>query len=237
VTSRLQTLAETIMEHTPDTRERAAELTRQALDEGIGPERIIDEGLVTGMADVGRRFRDNEIFVPEVLMSARAMQAALDVLEPILTEYGLEPVGRCVIGTVQGDIHDIGKNLVGMMLQGAGFQVVDLGVNVKLSRFDEAIEEHSPDLVGMSALLTTTMPQMEKNISEWAARGWTSEFSVMVGGAPVSEGWAMDIGANGYGADAASSVDLALDLLDKRRRADKGGTAGGGEATENGGTA
>jgi len=219
----LDALAATIMEHTPDTKERAARLTEEALRDGIAPDRIIDEGLVAGMADVGRRFRDNEIFVPEVLMSARAMQAALDVLEPILTEYGLEPVGRCVIGTVQGDIHDIGKNLVRMMLQGAGFQVVDLGVNVKLDRFDAAIEEHRPDLVGMSALLTTTMPQMEKNISSWAARGWSSEFSVMVGGAPVSEKWATEIGADGYGADAASAVELALGLMDAKR----GGVAGG----------
>ena len=216
----LQALAHTIMEHAPDTRERAAELTRELLRD-----RIIDGGLVAGMADVGRRFRNNEIFVPEVLLSARAMQAALDVLEPVLTEHGLEPVGRCVLGTVQGDIHDIGKNLVRMMLQGAGFRVVDLGVNVKLEAFDAAIEEHRPDLVGMSALLTTTMPRMETNIAAWSGRGWTSEFSVIVGGAPVSESWARDIGADGYGADAASSVDLALGLLEARRSAERDETS------------
>ncbi|MEJ2206793.1 MAG: corrinoid protein [Gemmatimonadota bacterium] len=224
MSTHLQALAATIMKHTPDTRDRAAELTRELLREGVTPDRIIDDGLVTGMADVGRRFRDNEIFVPEVLMSARAMQAALDVLEPILTEYGLEPVGRCVIGTVRGDIHDIGKNLVRMMLQGAGFRVVDLGVNVKLETFDAAIEEHEPDLVGMSALLTTTMPQMEKNIAAWAGRGWRSEFAVVVGGAPVSESWAREIGADGYGPDAASSVDVALGLLEARRTTGSGDT-------------
>jgi 5-methyltetrahydrofolate--homocysteine methyltransferase len=224
MSTHLQALAATIMEHVPDARERAAELTRELLRQGIAPDQIIDGGLVAGMADVGRRFRDNEIFVPEVLLSARAMQAALDVLEPVLTEYGLEPVGRCVLGTVQGDIHDIGKNLVRMMLQGAGFRVVDLGVNVKLERFDAAIEEHRPDLVGMSALLTTTMPQMEKNIDAWAGRGWTSEFSVVVGGAPVSESWAREIGADGYGADAASSVDLALGILEARRAGGRGGS-------------
>ncbi|MDH5590978.1 MAG: corrinoid protein [Gemmatimonadota bacterium] len=213
----LKDLAAVIMEHTPDTRDRAAELTRKALATGVEPERIIDEGLVAGMADVGRRFRDNEIFVPEVLLSARAMQAALDVLEPVLAEYGLEPVGRCVLGTVQGDIHDIGKNLVSMMLRGAGFEVVDLGVNVSLQKFDAAIEEHEPHLVGMSALLTTTMPRMEKNIAEWSGRGWTDRFSVMVGGAPVSEAWAAEIGADGYGRDAASAVDLALSLMEARR--------------------
>jgi 5-methyltetrahydrofolate--homocysteine methyltransferase len=224
MSTHLQALAATIMEHVPDARERAAELTRELLRQGIAPDQIIDGGLVAGMAVVGRRFRDNEIFVPEVLLSARAMQAALDVLEPVLTEYGLEPVGRCVLGTVQGDIHDIGKNLVRMMLQGAGFRVVDLGVNVKLERFDAAIEEHRPDLVGMSALLTTTMPQMEKNIDAWAGRGWTSEFSVVVGGAPVSESWAREIGADGYGADAASSVDLALGILEARRAGGRGGS-------------
>lgn len=206
------------MEHTPDTRERADRLTREALEAEIPPERIIDDGLVVGMADVGRRFRDNEVFVPEVLMSARAMQAALDVLEPVLAEYGLEPVGTCVLGTVQGDIHDIGKNLVSMMLRGAGFPVVDLGVNVSLSKFDDAIEEHEPELVGMSALLTTTMPQMQKNIAAWKERGWDARFQVMVGGAPVSEDWAGDLGADGYGEDASSAVELATRLLERRRQ-------------------
>jgi len=213
----LARLADVIMRHTPDTRERAAALTRAALAAGLAPDKVVDDALVRGMADVGRRFRDNEIFVPEVLMSARAMQAALDVLEPALAAYGLEPVGRCVLGTVRGDIHDIGKNLVSMMLRGAGFKVVDLGVNVSLEKFDAAIEEHEPHLVGMSALLTTTMPQMERNLAEWSRRGWRDRFAVMVGGAPVSEAWAEDIGADGYGADAASAAELALTLLEGHR--------------------
>ncbi len=216
---RLRLLAEAIMEHSPDTRDRAVTLTRQALEAGLGPDRIIDDALLVGMADVGRRFRDNEIFVPEVLVSARAMQGVLDVLEPVLAAFGLEPVGRCVLGTVRGDIHDIGKNLVSMMLRGAGLHVVDLGVNVSLAQFEDAIERHEPDLVGMSALLTTTMPQMERNISEWARRGWLDRFGVMVGGAPVSEAWAADIGADGYGADAASAVEVAFRLLGARRTA------------------
>src|ERR1051326_6428193 len=164
----------------------------------------------TGMTVVGIRFRDNIIFVPEVLISARAMKAGMAILEPILTACGIPPVGKVVMGTVKGDIHDIGKNLVGMMLKGAGFQVHDLGVNVNLAKFQAAIEQHQPDLIGMSALLTTTMGQMKINIEAFDKAGLFSKLRVMGGGAPVSPDYAKATGAHGYGKDAASAVELAL---------------------------
>jgi 5-methyltetrahydrofolate--homocysteine methyltransferase len=190
-----------------------ARLTRAALDEGQSPADILERGLIAGMQVVGVRFRDNVIFVPEVLVAARAMKAGLAHLEPVLAACGIDPVGTFVIGTVKGDIHDIGKNLVGMMLKGAGFRVVDLGVNAPLPRFMAAIEEHHPDIVGMSALLTTTMGQMKVNIEAFRTAGLFSRMRVMVGGAPVSEDYAAAIGAHGYGKDAPASVARALELL------------------------
>jgi 5-methyltetrahydrofolate--homocysteine methyltransferase len=195
-----------------------ARLTQQAVDEGHGPAEILEKGLIAGMTVVGIRFRDNIIFVPEVLVSARAMKAGMAILEPILTAWGIPPVGKVVIGTVKGDIHDIGKNLVGMMLKGAGFQVFDLGVNTSLAKFQSAIDQHQPELVGMSALLTTTMGQMKINIEAFDKAGLLSRMRVMVGGAPVSPDYAKAAGAHGYGRDAASAVDLALRLLDELRR-------------------
>jgi len=191
-----------------------ARLTQQAVDEGVPPADILEKGLIAGMTVVGIRFRDNIIFVPEVLVSARAMKAAMAILEPILTACGIPPVGKVVMGTVKGDIHDIGKNLVGMMLKGAGFQVFDLGVNVALPKFLAAIEQHQPDLVGMSALLTTTMGQMKVNIEAFRQAGLFERLRVMVGGAPVSEDYARSVGAHGYGKDAAAAVNLAMRLLD-----------------------
>jgi 5-methyltetrahydrofolate--homocysteine methyltransferase len=190
-----------------------ARLTRAALDEGQSPADVLERGLIAGMQVVGVRFRDNVIFVPEVLVAARAMKAGLAHLEPVLAACGIDPVGTFVIGTVKGDIHDIGKNLVGMMLKGAGFRVVDLGVNAPLPRFVAAIEEHRPDIVGMSALLTTTMGQMKVNIEAFRTAGLLSRMRVMVGGAPVSEDYAAAIGAHGYGKDAPASVARALELL------------------------
>jgi 5-methyltetrahydrofolate--homocysteine methyltransferase len=165
------------------------------------------------MQVVGERFRDNIIFVPEVLVAARAMKAGLAHLEPVLAACGIEPIGTFVIGTVKGDIHDIGKNLVGMMLKGAGFKVIDLGVNTPLTKFQAAIEEHRPDIVGMSALLTTTMGQMRVNIEAFRTTGLLDEMRVMVGGAAVSREYAETIGAHGYGKDASASVARALELL------------------------
>ncbi|MBW7934203.1 MAG: corrinoid protein [Gemmatimonadaceae bacterium] len=190
-----------------------AALTRAALDEGQAPADILERGLIAGMQVVGERFRDNIIFVPEVLVAARAMKAGLAHLEPVLAACGIEPIGTFVIGTVKGDIHDIGKNLVGMMLKGAGFRVVDLGVNTPLAKFQAAIEEHRPDIVGMSALLTTTMGQMKVNIEAFRAAGLFGRLRVMVGGAAVSQEYAETIGAHGYGKDAPSSVSRALALL------------------------
>jgi methanogenic corrinoid protein MtbC1 len=188
-------------------------LTRQALDEGLAPADVLERGLIAGMRVVGERFRDNIIFVPEVLVAARAMKAGLAHLEPILAACGIEPIGTFVIGTVKGDIHDIGKNLVGMMLRGAGFRVVDLGVNTPLPKFLSAIEEHQPQIVGMSALLTTTMGQMKVNLEAFRQAGLFDRLRVMVGGAPLTEDYARAIGAHGYGKDATTAVARALDLL------------------------
>jgi 5-methyltetrahydrofolate--homocysteine methyltransferase len=190
-----------------------ARLTREALDEGQAPSDILERGLIAGMQVIGVRFRDNIIFVPEVLIAARAMKAGLAHLEPVLAACGIEPIGTYVIGTVKGDIHDIGKNLVGMMLRGAGFRVIDLGVNTPLARFQSAIEEHQPEIVGMSALLTTTMGQMKVNIEAFREAGLFDRLRVMVGGAAVSEDYAATIGAHAHGQDAPSSVARALELL------------------------
>jgi 5-methyltetrahydrofolate--homocysteine methyltransferase len=193
--------------------EEVAALTKAALDDGRSPAEILEQGLIAGMRVVGERFRDNIIFVPEVLVSARAMKAGMAHLEPVLTACGIEPVGTVVIGTVKGDIHDIGKNLVGMMLKGAGFRVVDLGVNTPLPKFLAAIDEHRPHIVGMSALLTTTMGQMKVNIAAFRERGLHERLRVMVGGAPVSEDYARAIGADGHGKDATGAVARAMELL------------------------
>ncbi len=190
-----------------------ARLTKEALDEGVAPADILERGLIAGMQVIGVRFRDNLVFAPGVLIAARAMKAALAPLEPVLAACGIEPIGTYVIGTVKGDIHDIGKNLVGMMLRGAGFRVIDLGVNTPLAKFEAAIEAHQPEIVGMSALLTTTMGQMKVNIEAFRAAGLFDRLRVMVGGAAVSEDYAGAIGAHAYGKDAPSSVAHALDLL------------------------
>ncbi len=192
-----------------------ARLTRQALDERIPPAEILEKGLIAGMEVVGARFRDNVYFVPEVLLAARAMKAGMAHLEPVLAASGVTPRGKLLIGTVKGDIHDIGKNLVGMMLRGAGFEVIDLGINVPAEQFVVAIRKHDPELVGMSALLTTTMVQMKTNLEAFRAAGVLGRARVLVGGAAVSEDFARTIGADGYAKDATSAVERARELLEE----------------------
>ncbi len=188
-------------------------LTRQALDDGFSANTILDDGLVAGMAIVGVKFRDNVIFVPEVLVAARAMKAGMAHVEPILSASGIEPVGKVVMGTVKGDLHDIGKNLCIMMLRGAGFTVEDLGVDTAPDEFMDAVMEHDSQLLGMSALLTTTMPNMGRTIEAFEEAGLREFVKIMVGGAPVSQEFADDMGADGYGKDAIDCVDLARRLL------------------------
>jgi 5-methyltetrahydrofolate--homocysteine methyltransferase len=193
----------------------AVEITRAALEEGTAAKSVLDDGLIAGMDIVGTRFKKNEIYIPEVLIAARAMKMAMEVLEPELVKAGVEPVGKFLIGTVQGDLHDIGKNLVAMMLKGAGFEVIDLGVDVRPERFVEQAKSAGAQLVGISALLTTTMPGMEKTIK--ALKDASVSAKIMIGGAPVTQGYADKIGAHGYAADAASAVDIAKSLVARRK--------------------
>jgi 5-methyltetrahydrofolate--homocysteine methyltransferase len=199
--------------------EEIDEGTRILLDRGWSATRTLDEALVAGMTIVGIDFRDGILFVPEVLLAANAMKAGMAILKPLLTETGAEPVGKMVIGTVKGDIHDIGKNLVGMMMEGAGFEVVDLGVNTDYQQFREAIEEHKPNILGMSALLTTTMPYMKVVLQELVKEGIRDDYIVLVGGAPLNEDFAASIGADAYCRDAATAVDTAKELVAKRATA------------------
>ena len=189
----------------------AVEITKAALSEGTAAKSVLDEGLIAGMDVVGARFKKNEVYIPEVLIAARAMKMAMEILEPELVKAGVEPIGKLVIGTVQGDLHDIGKNLVAMMLKGAGFEVIDLGVDVAPEKFVEGVKSNGAQLVGMSALLTTTMPGMEKTIKALQDAGVTAK--IMVGGAPVTKGFADKIGAQGFAPDAASAVDTAKSLV------------------------
>jgi len=194
-------------------RDDAKALTEKALADGTDAKRILDEALIRGMGVVGEKFKANEYYVPELLVAARAMHAAMDVLKPIIAQKGIQPVGRAVIGTVRGDLHDIGKNLVSMMLEGAGFQVIDLGVDVAPERFTEAAKENNADVIAMSALLTTTMIGMKDVIAALQQAGVRTKHKVMIGGAPITQEYADQIGADGYAADAASAVDKAKELL------------------------
>lgn len=191
-------------------RKDARAATEAALAEEIPPDQVMG-ALMKGMDDVGRRFKANEIFVPEVLVAARAMQKSMDLLEPLLASTGHSPEHTVVIGTVEGDLHDIGKNLVAMMLKGANFKVVDLGTNVTPAAFAEAAKEHSTNIVGLSALLTTTMPAMEETVKHLRDSGLPVK--IMVGGAPITEDFSNKIGADGFSTDAASAVDLARNLV------------------------
>ena len=189
-------------------------LVAQALADEYGANDVLDDGLIAGMAIVGIKFRDNIIFVPEVLVAARAMKAGMVHLEPILSASGVKPTGTVIMGTVKGDLHDIGKNLCIMMLRGAGFVVQDLGVDAKPQEFMDAAVEHEAQVVGMSALLTTTMPNMGRTIEFFEDSGVREEFKMIVGGAPVTQEFAEDMGADGYGEDAISCVDLAKSLVE-----------------------
>jgi len=199
--------------------EEIDEGTRILLDRGWSATQVLDEALVAGMTIVGIDFRDGILFVPEVLLAANAMKAGMAILKPLLTETGAEPMGKMVIGTVKGDIHDIGKNLVGMMMEGAGFEVFDLGVNTDYQQFREAIEEHKPNILGMSALLTTTMPYMKIVIAELVKEGIRDDYIILVGGAPLNEDFAASIGADAYCRDAATAVETAKELVAKRAAA------------------
>ena len=204
----LKALAEAIIRGDRNT---AVEITRAALEEGTAAKSVLDEGLIAGMDVIGARFKNNEVFVPEVLIAARAMKMAMEILEPELVKAGVKPIVKFLIGTTQGDLHDIGKNLVAMMLKGAGFKVIDLGVDISPEKFVEQTKATGTHLVGMSALLTTTLPAMEKTVKALRDAGVSAK--VMIGGAPVTQGYADKIGADGYAADAASAVDLAKSLV------------------------
>ena len=196
-------------------RSQAAELTRQCLADGEDPSSIIENRLVPGMTVVGERFKCDEIFVPEMLIAANAMKEALSILEPLLASAGIKAAHTAVIGTVEGDLHDIGKNLVGMMWKGANIDVIDLGVNVSPAAFAAAVVKHRPEIVGMSALLTTTMPRMRTAIA--AVKGCGVPVMIIIGGAPVSAEFAAEVEADGFAPDAASAVDVALDLIGATR--------------------
>jgi corrinoid protein of di/trimethylamine methyltransferase len=197
-------------------KEEIEEGVRILLKRGWAPYKVLTEALVEGMRIVGEDFRDGILFVPEVLMSANAMKAGMAILKPLLAETGAPRMGKMVIGTVKGDIHDIGKNLVTMMLEGAGFEVVDLGINTSVERFLEAIAEHQPDMLGMSALLTTTMPYMKVVIDTLKEKGIRDEITVLVGGAPLNEEFARAIGADAYCRDAAVAVETAKDFIRRK---------------------
>jgi len=191
-----------------------ADLVQQALDQGMTSIEILNGGLIAGMDEVGRDFKAGQLYVPEVLIAARAMQAGMNVLRPLLAESDVPSVGKYVIGTVQGDLHDIGKNLVKMMLEGAGFETIDLGVDVKPDDFVAAVREHQPQLLGMSALLTTTMPGMKATIEALEEAGLRDTVKIMVGGAPVTAAFAEQIEADAYAPDAATAVDVARKLVE-----------------------
>ncbi len=204
----LQAIADALIKGDRNT---VVELTQKAIDEGVGPADILEKGLIGGMNVIGARFKNNEVYVPEVLIAARAMHGGMDILEPHLKAGGIEPIGVVVIGTVKGDLHDIGKNLVGMMLQGGGLEVIDAGTDVGPDKFIEAVKNSNARVIAMSALLTTTMPQMPEIIKAVKEAGL--DVMTMVGGAPVTQSYADEIGADGYAPDAASAVDKALELV------------------------
>jgi 5-methyltetrahydrofolate--homocysteine methyltransferase len=204
----MQALADALIKGDRDT---VVELTQAAIDDGTPPQEILENGLIAGMEVIGKRFKANEIYVPEVLIAARAMKSGMEILQPELTKAGVEPIGTVVIGTVKGDLHDIGKNLVAMMLTGGGLKVVDAGTDVAPEKFVELCQVEGAKVCAMSALLTTTMPQMKEVVAALKASG--IETKTIIGGAPVTENYANDIGADGYANDAASAVDVVKQLL------------------------
>lgn len=192
---------------------KVKKMVNAALEEGVSPVDILNNSLIVGMSEIGTLFKNNEVYVPEVLIAARAMKAGMDIIKPIMLAEHVEMLGKVAIGTVQGDLHDIGKNLVAMMLEGAGFQVIDLGTDVAPERYVAAIENDGAQIIAMSALLTTTMPVMKENIDAITAAGLRDKVRIMIGGAPVTQLYADEIGADGYSADAASAAELALRLI------------------------
>jgi 5-methyltetrahydrofolate--homocysteine methyltransferase len=208
--AKYQDLADTII--TGDN-VKSKEITQKLVDSGVSAVDILNEGLVPGMDVVGRKFKANEMYIPEVLIAARAMHAAMDIIKPMLSASGAKMKGTIIIGTVQGDLHDIGKNLVGMMLEGGGFSVIDLGVDVSAEKYVEEAKKSGARLIGLSALLTTTMPVMKDIIAMLKTDSATLNVKVMVGGAPLTQEYSDSIGANGYASDASSAVDLATELL------------------------
>jgi len=206
---------ETLIGNAPEVKD----LVNQGLADGLGCESMLYDALIPSLEEVGARFERGDYFVPEMLIAARAMQGALDILRPLLVAEGVQQIGTFVMGTVKGDVHDIGKNLVNIMLEGAGFTVIDLGVNVPPEKFVEQIEEHKPEIVGFSAFLTTTMPMFKANINAIEKAGLRDKVIIMVGGAPVTQEYADAVGADGYAADASSCVKKAKALLfDKRSK-------------------
>jgi 5-methyltetrahydrofolate--homocysteine methyltransferase len=200
-------------------KEEIVEGTEILLERGWSAEKVLNEALVEGMRIVGVDFRDGILFVPEVLLAANAMKGGMELLRPLLAETGVKPIGKMVIGTVKGDIHDIGKNLVAMMMEGAGFEVVDIGINNDVDAYLAALEEHRPDILGMSALLTTTMPYMKVVIDEMVKQGIRDDYIVLVGGAPLNEEFGRAVGADGYCRDAAQAAEMGPQLLRERREA------------------
>jgi methylmalonyl-CoA mutase cobalamin-binding domain/chain len=193
--------------------------TQILIDRGWDPEKVLGEALIAGMNIVGVDFRDGILFVPEVLLSANSMKAGMAILKPLLAEKGAKPVGKMIIGTVKGDIHDIGKNLVAMMMEGAGFEVIDIGINTAVEEYIDALNEHKPDIIGMSALLTTTMPYMKVVIDAMKEQGIRDDYLVFVGGAPLNEEFRAAIGADAYCRDAATAVEMAKQMVEQRRAA------------------
>jgi len=193
--------------------DEVATLVQQALDGGTDPQEVLAGGLIAGMDEVGKDFKAGELYVPEVLIAARAMKAGMNILRPLLVESGVPSAGKYLIGTVKGDLHDIGKNLVRMMLEGAGFEAIDLGVDIQPDAFVSAVREHQPQVVGMSALLTTTMGQMKSTIEALEEAGLRDSVKIMIGGAPVTAAFAEEIGADAYAPDAATAVDVARSLV------------------------
>ena len=200
-------------------RDEVIEATNILLGRGWAPDRVLGEALVEGLRIVGVDFRDGILFVPEVLLAANAMKGGMEVLRPLLAETGAESIGKMVIGTVKGDIHDIGKNLVGMMMEGAGFEVIDIGINNSVEKYLAALEEHKPEILGMSALLTTTMPYMKVVIDTLKEKGMRENFIVLVGGAPLNEEFGKAVGADAYCRDAGTAVETAKNLIAARRAA------------------
>jgi 5-methyltetrahydrofolate--homocysteine methyltransferase len=206
----LEVLKENVIE---GNEKKVIEYTQKALDEGIDLEKILNEGFIPGMEVVGNKFQANEIYVPEMLISAKAMKAGMKILEPLLTKAGIKRIGKVVIGTVKGDLHDIGKNLVAMMLEGAGFEVIDAGVDVSAQKFVDLIKETNADILGLSALLTTTMNEIKNVIDTFKENGLRNQIKIIVGGAPVNAEYATEIGADGFSPDAASAAALAKKLV------------------------